>query len=452
MIEQHYTDEALLSLLDARGSDTLLGDPHLAGCATCADALESYRDIAGLLNEKEVWEEEDDLYESAPVPETLSRIRAFADATAREDADAVQLVDELLALPSEWWAEEVRNDERYHTAGVVRRLVAVAHEAVDVVPAQAEVLTGIAIDLVGSLDSSVCQGESLQILRGLAWRERALALQYGGHLNEAYRALDRATAMLEASPSAEVECARTHLLRSTMSLQSEKYDDALAAARFALEVFKTYGLADRTRAARWAEANVLALSGKHRDAIESFRALESEIPPSRTSELASVIANLGYCYREVGDFDRALCQFNFALGIQEDLGNRPAATRARWNIADVYAAIGQSAEADKRYRVARAEFAALGLVRDQILVGLSLTEVALSANRFDEAETLCREALAYFEKNAESYSVKAMTAVGYLSEAVRQRKANAAVAQAVRRYVTRLPQQPNLLFAPPPLP
>ena len=65
MIEQHYTDEALLSLLDARGSDTLLGDPHLAACATCADAMESYRDLAGLLCDKEVWDEEDEVFESA---------------------------------------------------------------------------------------------------------------------------------------------------------------------------------------------------------------------------------------------------------------------------------------------------------------------------------------------------------------------------------------------------
>ena len=88
-----------------------------------SDALDSYRDIAGLLCDKDVWDE-DESFDLAPAPESLSRIRAFADSVAREDAEAEELVAELLQMPTEWWAEEVRSDERYATAGVVRRLVA----------------------------------------------------------------------------------------------------------------------------------------------------------------------------------------------------------------------------------------------------------------------------------------------------------------------------------------
>lgn len=451
MIEQHYTDEALLSLLDARGSDTLLGDPHLAACATCADALESYKDIAGLLCDKEVWDEEDAVFESAPVPETLSRIRAFADATAREDADAVQLVNELLEMPSEWWAEEVRHDERYHTAGVVRRLNAVAYEAVDVVPAQAEMLTRIATDLVELLDEQVYSADTIELLRGQAWRERAQALQYSGRLDDAYRAIEKAVAAFELCPSAQVERARTQLVRAIMLWRSEKLDEALASAHFAREVFQTFGLSERTRAARWMVANIQITRHDYRGAIEMLRAIESEMTNARPAEVASVMANIGVCFREVREYDRALGQFEFALAIQQETGNRPEVARLRWNIAQTVAAAGKLAEAEKRYRAVRSEFQAHGMVRDTALVDLSLAEVALAQNRFVEAEQLCRDVIAYFESVENSTSSKAISALMYLREAVAQRKANAAVAEAVRKYIGRLPQQPNLLFAPPPL-
>ena len=451
MIEQHYTDEALLSLLDARGSDTLLGDPHLAACGTCADALESYRDIAGLLNEKEVWDEEDAVYESAPVAGTLLRIRAFADATAREDAEAVQLVNALLELPSEWWAEEVRNDDRYHTAGVVRRLVAVAYEAVDVVPAQAETLTAIAIDLVELLDQHVYSMDTIQLLRGLAWRERAQALQYAGRLDEAFRAIEKAAVTLESCPSAVVESARTQLVRSIMLWRSEKLDEAVRSVRDARTVFEAFELTERARAARWMEANILESRGDYRGALEMFRTIEGEMKDARPTELAIIMANIGACYREMRQFDRALPQFEFALSIQQETGNGPETVRIRWNIADTLLAAGKVAEAGKRLRTVRAEFQSFGMVRDAALVDLSLAEAALAESRFAEAEQLCRSVITHFETVEKSNNSNAIAALMYLREAVEQRKANAAVAEAVRKYIGRLPKQPNLLFAPPPL-
>src|SRR5206468_11157819 len=107
--------------------------------------------------------------------------------------------------------------------------------------------------------------------------------------------------------------------------------------------------------------------------------------------------------------------------------------------------------AEKRYRVARRDLERSGLRRETALVDLGLAELSLGRNRFEEAAAYCRSVVSYFESINETYASKAMAALTYLREAVEQRKANAAVAEVVRRYVTRLPQQPNLLFAPPPL-
>jgi len=451
MIEQHYTDEALLSLLDARGSDTLLGDPHLAACATCADALESYQDIAGLLCDKEVWDEEDEVYETAPVPETLSRIRAFADATAREDADAVQLVSGLLDLPAEWWGEEIRNDERYHTAGVVRRLVACAYDAVIAVPLQGLAVTDAAVLVAELLDARRYSEDTRAMMRGIACRERGWALMYVGRDREALVAIDEAAEAFSKCAVAEVESARNEMFRSLVERQLERYDAAIASARHAASVFRTYGLEERRRAAEWAETMVLVTTGRYRDAITQFRNIEAELG-NKPAELAGVIMNTAYCYSELREFDNALPRYQFALGILEDIGNRAEALRAKTMMAGALAGKGALAEAEKLYRTVRPQLENNGMAREAALAGLSLAEIALTSQRFAEAETLCRGAIAYFQNFQAPYTGRALEALSYLREAVAQRKASAAVAEVVRRYVSRLPQQPNLLFAPPPLP
>ncbi|MGZ4780050.1 MAG: hypothetical protein ACXV5L_12695, partial [Thermoanaerobaculia bacterium] len=338
MIEQHYTDEALLTLLDARGADSVLGDPHLASCEMCSDALDSYRDIAGLLCDEDVWDE-DESFDLAPAPESLSRIRAFADSVAREDAEAEELVNELLEMPTEWWAEEVRSDERYATAGVVRRLIAVAHEVVDSIPLQALTLTDIAVDLAGRLDSTTYEAGTRAMLQGAAWREHGFALTYLGRDREAIVATQRAAKAFDLCVGAEVEIARNRVLMSIVQRQLEQYDLAAESARVAAAVFTEFGLDERRRAAEWAEANVLLGCGRYREAIERFRKLESEVG-NRPGELAGIIVNTAYCYSELREFDSALPQYRFALGVYEDMGNRAEAARVHALIAGVFAGRG----------------------------------------------------------------------------------------------------------------
>ena len=170
------------------------------------------------------------------------------------------------------------------------------------------------------------------------------------------------------------------------------------------------------------------------------------------AELALILNNVGNCHRELGEFEQALHQYRFCLSIQEDLGNRLEAARVRWNIGQTLAAAGQIDEAEKTLRSARSEFERHEVHGDAALISVNLAEVLLAKNEFGPAEAFCRSAMAYFQSVELPYTSKALAALSYLREAVEQRKASAAVAEAVRRYVSRLPQQPNLLFAPPTLP
>src|SRR4029079_7402128 len=97
---------------------------------------------------------------------------------------------------------------------------------------------------------------------------------------------------------ADVEMARNRVLMSLVQRQLEQYELAIESARAAAAVFTEFGLDQRRRGAEWAEANVLVVSGRHREAIERFRKLESEIG-NRPAELAGIVMNTAFCHAEL---------------------------------------------------------------------------------------------------------------------------------------------------------
>ena len=223
-------------------------------------------------------------------------------------------------------------------------------------PVQAEELTAIAVEVVERLNSETYASDTIELVRGIAWRERAQALQYTGRLDAAYAAIERAAAALELCPHAEVERGRTQLVRSIMLWRSEQLDAALTSARAASEVFQKFNLSERTRAARWMEAILLDAKNDFRGALDMFRQIESEMTNARPADVATIMANIGVCYREMGNYERALPQYEIALSIHEEAGNGPEAVRTRWNIAETLAAAGKIVEAEKRFRSVRMGF------------------------------------------------------------------------------------------------
>ena len=98
----------------------------------------------------------------------------------------------------------------------------------------------------------------------------------------------------------------------------------------------------------------------------------------------------------------------------------------------------------------RTEFDRLHMSAESMLVSLELAELLLVEDRVASAEALCRELCSRIDSAGLSGTSRALTALGYLQEALSLRKATPDLVRHVRNYVERLPEQPNLLFAPPP--
>ncbi|MGZ5475094.1 MAG: hypothetical protein ACXW29_01275, partial [Thermoanaerobaculia bacterium] len=164
MLQRHYDDEALIAILHS-GEEAVSHDTHLAGCDSCAQSLESYRVIAEILGDKVVW----DLHEAHQdeAAKGAAALRSFAASMESEDERAAILVEELLSSRRQWWVATVARDERYHDAGVVRRLIAVSEAKIDSMPPDAVELAAAA----GAVADALQVSEAVLQLRGSAYRQ-----------------------------------------------------------------------------------------------------------------------------------------------------------------------------------------------------------------------------------------------------------------------------------------
>ena len=94
MIERHYTDEALISLIE---TNRAAADRHLPACEPCSAKIESFRMIADALCDQETW----DRPAREPVPATIANLRAFAEdfghhAIGVEEVGALNAIDNVL--------------------------------------------------------------------------------------------------------------------------------------------------------------------------------------------------------------------------------------------------------------------------------------------------------------------------------------------------------------------
>lgn len=444
MVERHYDEEALIGLLEKQ---SLHSDPHLSSCADCSERLHSFRTITSILHEHDVWDRTQ--IRRDPIPETIASLRAFADRMAAEDTAADAILPKLLAGPREEWMPRLMAHPEWRTAGVVRRLVGAAYGATSTHPLDGLEISGLCTEIADHLDSPV-PADTVARLRGAAWRERAFALFYVGRFTDALAAADRADSAFRTCVVDEFDRARVAIIRTLALRPQENFAAAMAAAQFSAETFERFDDAEHVVSARLAEMQLLFSRGDYEGAIAILTPLERRLRSSDDAENhARVLNNLGSCLWKLGRLEEALRHHETAAMIIDTLGMAAEASRTRWNIALILAQAGRVDEARTRLESLREKFTSFGMTSEAALVRLDLAELLLACSAFDQIDAICREAIQSFEAAGLAYTSRALTALAYMREAAQRRTVTPVLVKHVREYIRRLPQDGQLLFAPP---
>lgn len=448
MTERHYDDEALVTML-AAGADA--SDAHLGTCTECTEKVVTFRCVTDALRDGATWDKR--LLNDSPNLNTIATLRAFADTMAGEDTAAERFLAELLAGPRESWMPTLDAHPEYRTPGTVRRLIAATDRALDTMPADAVELTALAVDIADHLDPATHRPQTVATLRGQAWRERAYALFYTGQFAEAEKAVATAERQFAACVVDGYELARVGIVRAVVERGLEHHRGSIEAATQSAHAFREFGDRSRSISAEVAHIQVLIGSGEFKSARSRLLKLEHVV--RMTDDVAMhtmLLGNLGYCARGLGLNEEAMRYYEEAAILYEELGNRSESTRVRWNVASLLAAEGRIPQALSRFEAVRNEMNALGMTGAAAVIALEIAELHLTLGDFNAVEELCKVAIASFSTSGLAHTAKALTALGLMSEAVRSRTATPHLVRKVRDYVRRLPEEPQLLFAPLPEP
>jgi tetratricopeptide (TPR) repeat protein len=448
--ERHYDDELLISFLG--NSAALARDPHLSSCRTCTETLTSFRTIAETLGQEAVWDLRDVRTEEAPaVASTVANLRAYADEMSREDAQAEQWLEHLLAGPRDTWMPRLLAHPHYRTAGMVRKLVAATDRAIDTMPPDAVTLTELATEIADHLPPFTYASDTVAKLRGAAWRERAYALFYVGRFNEAEPAVAKAETHFGECVVSEYDLARVGIVRALVERAMERLDVGSRVAQQSAATFENFSDVRGFASARLAEAQMLFKLQQHKEALDLLERLNDRFGTQLDADTrARVLTSIAICRREAGQSREAIELYQIVDSLFTELDTPTECARIRWNVAVLLLSQACSEDAIRRLDAVIREFESLGMRSEAAVARLDLAEAFVTRGEYARAEDMCHEAIHYFRDAGLPYGTRACTAVALLQEAARERRATVALVRDVKRYIRALPARPALLFAPAP--
>lgn len=437
----HYDEETLIRVAEAADP---VEDAHIAACHDCRAAVDEYRDMLSCIGDEAVWDERP--LDETPNPQTIATLRSFVEQMQREDAEAEPLVAELLAGTREEWMPRLMADAKFRTPGVVRKLIASMPLVVRSKPNDAVVVAALAAEIAANPSRS--DDIVATRLHGAALRELSFANIYVGNYDDALTAARAAADLFDRCFVPDHEHGRLAVLNAEIARSSNRVSEGLAHAEEAVRVFTE--TADLRRIVDAVSLKASLLARRHDFAAAIILAqglLNSNDYVLSDTHRAMLHMNLGYYFRENGQFPESLHHLQLAASILDELHMVSEAVRTRWNVAAVLKSAGRIADATARFEAVMREFTALGMAGAAALVALDLAEIALARQDFDEVEKLCRSAIHQFSISGFAYSERAATALALLGDASKQKRASLQMLRSVAQYVRRLPQEPKLEFA-----
>lgn len=323
---------------------------------------------------------------AAPFP---SGVRAFERWLSASVAEADALVPELLALPGPLLLAELRRHPEWRTAGVMRRLLAVAHEGLHRVPSRAHELTAIVARYARSMQVPPEFTFAARTIQGEAWREHASALREIGRTAKAAQAVRLARRCFEDTPGSSWLLATVDLIEAPLL-----HDRGLAAAALGMigragQTFRRARDHGRYLEARMIESWMLWAGGDRAAAAKVWSATAETARRRGDVELmARLAARLGVFELRYGSAEEASRLLAAAVELFGTTSASEDSVRARWNLAEALAARGRLHEAISEYHKVRAELLARGALTDGAIAAVEILDLHLLAGRESELPSL----------------------------------------------------------------
>ena len=377
-----------------------------------------------------------------------TRAEEFAETARRlqrERAAAAGVVESLLreTPPEDWPALSERVD--LQTCGALEKLGNFVAQILGRDPRHARAVAELAVSIAEAIPEQAYPAPILAQLRAHAWKDLAKALLYLGKFSDALQATDEAERRVAPFGALAHDHAIVGLVRAATLQEIDRYDEAFAVLAECRKVFRDHGDERRLILTGISEGVLLHRLRRYREAREAYLLLLASMHESMDKDSAACLHNvIGHCSVDLGDFDAADAYLTRAVALFNDLGQTLQAAKAELGRGRMFVRSGHVERGIAHLRPIRAQFLRGGLVEEAGLCGLEIVEGLLLRCDPAEAATLAREIIGEF--TTASLSKRAISALGYLEEAIAARWASTTTVAHVREYIVSLRTSPEREF------
>lgn len=380
-----------------------------------------------------------------PDPRRVAEFAAAARKLQQERESSLHVVEQVLRdTPAERWPELAERTE-LRTWGALEQLANLGARVLESDPRHALAIAELAVAIAEGIPENLYPAVVITQLRAHAWKDIGQALAYLGRHPEALHALDQAEAHVMRYGALAHDRAIVRFVRATTLQEIDRHDESFALLAECKEVFRDHGDHRRLLLCGIAQGVLLHRLRKYREAREVYLLLLSGTRDTIDREAEACLHNvIGHCSVDLGDYDAAEMHLARAVRLFDELGQPMQAAKAELGRGRVLVRTGHGVRGIEHLREIRSRFLLHGMTEEAGLCGLEIVEAMLLRGDAGAAETLARRIIAEF--TAASLNTRAITALGYLSEAIAARRASAAMVTSVREYIVSLRRSPEREF------
>lgn len=377
-------------------------------------------------------------------PESAREHAAMSRRLKREREIAATAVPRLLRdEPRERWPLLARHDD-LATCGALECLADIVTEGLTRDAVYAHDVAELAVAVAEALPRDSYPSILMAQVRAHAWKDSGKTLRYLGRYQESIQALATAESVLAPFGFLAHDRALVRFHLAFTFQECGRHDESLPILVECKEVFRDYGDTHLVVLCAMSEGVLLQRLSKYREARERYLLLLASTHDIRTDSLAALHHAVGLCSTELGDFAEAEVTLAYALKLYRDLGESIHVIKAELGRGRLFLRRGQLNLAHRHLRRVRRDFLHHSLTEEAGLCGLDIVETLLLLDRAGEAEILARKIVREF--TAAALNTRAITALGYLTEAIATRSASARMVTHVREYVLSLRTTPEREF------
>lgn len=380
-------------------------------------------------------------------PELLREFSSTGRKLLSERTAAAQTVRPLLInTPRESWPT-LAEYPHLQTCGTLDELSRIFTDTLATDPQKAHAVAELAVSVSEGLPEDAYPSIIRWQVRAHAWKDLGKALRYLGRNEEAVTIFHHADEILDKNARSLGHDRAIVRFNLAMSLQElERFNESLRLLAECKSTFIEFGDDRNAALCVFSEGVLLQRLRRFREAREVYLRLLATAPVLDMDTRAATHHAIGFSSIELGEFTDAEQNLRHAIGLYQQLGQAIDILKAEAGRGRLEIRAGNPQIGIRLLGPVRRKFLKHTLYEEAGLCGLEIVEAYLMLGQPSQAETLARTLVGEF--TLAGLNTRAITALGYLSEAIAAQKAKPALANHVREYIISLRYHPEREFTP----